>query len=185
MKKVVYIPGIMGYKIESSLMKLLFKDKFKLIYFDYDTSGREKIEDIAKKLSKFINKNFKKEKVSIIGMSNGGIIADYYLKNINHQKVDKLITICSPFKGSFWANIAFKKRSGIQQLIPANDFLTNLAKKKTPKNIERISFWCKYDIVVPRDSGKGLNPKHTYFFIHQLIMYWPPLIKNTIKFLEK
>lgn len=169
------------------LLKVILK-KFELIYFPYKTNLEEPIEKIANKLKNFINglKLNKGEKVSIIGLSAGGIIVEYYLKFLDNKKIDKFISLYSPFKGTYLAYIysLFLKRKGLQQLKSNSIFLNELAKKKL-NNIKVKNIWCWLDPLVPGTSAKGINPKHTYFFLHWFVQYWPPIILEIKKFLNK
>jgi hypothetical protein len=47
------------------------------------------------------------------------------------------------------------------------------------------NIYSKIDFIVPGSSGKGTNPKHTYFFVHPLVQFWPPIIKEIKEFLEE
>lgn len=183
MKKVIFVPGFMGGKKDSIPFKIILKD-FEVIPFNYDTLLRKNIENISKDLKKFIdNLNLKKgEKVSIIGFSAGGIIADYYLKFLDSTKVDKFVSLCSPFKGSYLVKFFSKKLKELQQLDTNSDFLKKLNKNKL--KVKMKSIWCKFDFIVPGESAKRENPKHTYFFIHLIVHLWPPVLFEIRRFLE-
>jgi hypothetical protein len=187
MKKVIFVPGFYGGKYQIWLIKIILKN-FELIYFQYNTTLKESIEKIAKQLKNFINnlKLNKEEKVDIIGLSAGGIIIDYYLKFIDNKKINKFISICSPFKGTYLANIysLFLKSKGLQQLKSNSIFLKELFKKRL-NNIKVENIWCLFDLIVPGTSAKGINPKHTYFFLHWFIQYWPPVIFEIKRFLNE
>jgi triacylglycerol esterase/lipase EstA (alpha/beta hydrolase family) len=183
MKKIVFIPGLLGGPRDLWVIRPMFKN-FEIIPFYYNTTLKEPVEKIAKQLDKFINNlNLKKgEKISIIGLSAGGVIADYYLKYINNKRVDKFVSICSPFKGSYLAHLT--KIANHKNYRLNSKFLTELSKKKL-KNVKVKNIWCFFDYLVPGTSGKGTNPQHTYFFFHPFIEYWPPIILDIKKFLER
>jgi hypothetical protein len=187
MKKIIVVPGFLEPKKDRGLIKPLLKD-FDVIFFNYDNKLSESIEENSKKLKKFIDSLHlkKNEKVSIIGLSVGGVITDYYLKFMQHEKVDKFISIFSPFGGSFWANLFSKKRKGLKQLIPNSDFLKKLSKRKT-KNVRRMSVWCFFDPIVSGISARGENPKHSFFFFHNFKYLQPktPIISKVKKFLKR
>jgi triacylglycerol esterase/lipase EstA (alpha/beta hydrolase family) len=116
MRKVVFVPGYMGKLKDAKIIKKNLNN-FELIYFDYDTQLREPLEYTAEKLKRLIE-SFKlknKEKISLIGVSAGGVIIDYYLKFLDSKKVDKFISLHSPFKGTYLASFP-KNRKGIEQL---------------------------------------------------------------------
>lgn len=186
MKKVVFIPGFLEKRKASSLIKYLLRKNFKIINFFYDTSGKTKIEISANKLKKFIDKIpvKKNEKISIVAFSVGGLVASYYSKFIDNNKIDKLITIFTPFKGTFWANKFFFNRDAIKQMCPNSNFLKKLNKKKFTK-IKQKSFWDKDDFVVGGNSAKYGYSSRINFFLHPFAVYWPPLIKKVKKELER
>jgi hypothetical protein len=184
MKKIIYIPGFGWHKFDYLLIKL-FLHNFKVCFFSYKRKlGQEKIENLAKQLNNFIKslKLKKSEKVSIIAHSMGGLIAEYYLKFIDNKKVDKLITLCSPFKGTPWAFLLDKK--GIKEMKPNSCFLKKLNNKKL-KNVKEESIYSEEDFIVPHKSGRHLKSKLTLFFIHPLITFWPPVILEARRFLGK
>ncbi|MDE1848480.1 MAG: hypothetical protein KGH55_00400 [Nanoarchaeota archaeon] len=158
---------------------------FEVIYFPYDTTLRKSITEYALQLKSFINNlNLtRKEKVSIFSLSAGGIIASYYTKFLDKKRVNKLVTVCSPFGGS-WIRIFFRKRRGAQELGPNSILLKRLANKKN-KFIKEFNLWCFLDPLVPGTSGKGDNSKHTLFFLHWVIQFWPPIILRAKDFLEE
>jgi len=186
MKKVIFVTGFKGSRSDCFLLKLLLKKDFEVLYFDYDTSFNERIETIANQLKKFIEKiKLKKsEKLSIVGFSMGGLVAEYYLKFSDKKNIDKFITICSPFKGTPWASIFFKKRKGIKEIKEDSLFLKKLNKKKL-KGIKQKSIYSEEDFIVPGESGKrGRKTKKSFFFFHPLAPSWPPIISEVKKFLK-
>ncbi|MDO8528510.1 MAG: alpha/beta hydrolase [Nanoarchaeota archaeon] len=187
MKKVIVVPGFLEPKKDKGLIKPLFKE-FDIIFFNYDNKLNEPLEESSKKLKKFVDslKLKKNEKVSIVGLSAGGVITDYYLKHFSHKKVDKFISIFSPFKGSFWANIFSRKRKGLNQLKPNSEFLEKLSRKKA-KHVKRMSVWCFFDPVVSGFSAKGQNPNHSLFFLHnfRFMQNKFPIVSKVKKFLNQ
>ena len=186
MKKVIFIPGMSGGRRDMYIIKKKLSG-FELIYFPYDVWLNKSIVKYSKELKIFINKLKlkKEEKVSIIGLSAGGIIARYYLEFIDSKNVDKLVTVCSPFKGSYFTiftSFFLKKHKGIQDLRKDSKILKKINKKKL-KGIKEKNFYCILDILIPGDSGKGLNPEHTWFFFHNIIHWWPTLANKIRKFL--
>ena len=183
MKKVVLISGAWGGRKDFLLINYHLKNKFKTSYFKYNTLLTEKIEKISKQLQKFIQKQTSEnEKVDILALSAGGIIADYYLKFIDNHKVENFVSVCSPFNGTPIAYL-FPKTifKGISQLRKNTNFLRKL-NNKSPKT-NQLNIWSKYDILVPGYSGQGPQPHHTYFFLHPIIHFFPPIIKRLKRFL--
>lgn len=182
MKKVIFLPGFTGGKRDMWLTKKMLKN-FEVLYFNYDTGLNKKIEDIAKKLDYFVKKNVKGEKASIVGLSAGGVIATHYLKFINNKKIDKLVTICSPLKGTWLTHLFSAKRKGLQEISLNSNFLEKLNSKKL--NVKSMSIYSYLDYLVPGNSGKTANSLHTLFFLHPIIQYNPYIINKVKKFLEK
>jgi len=183
MKKVLFIPGFTGGKRDIYVIKRKLKN-FELIYFPYDTWLNKKIEIYAKELKRFIDGfKLKNEKISLIGVSAGEIIAEYYLKFLDNKKVDKIITICTPFGGSWLATYFFRRKKGLRQLAKNSSLLKKLRKRKL-KGVKEENIWSKLDFLVPGSSGKGDHPEHTWFFIHIIIHWWPPIANKIKKFLE-
>lgn len=187
MKKIIIVPGFLEARRDRGFIKSLLKN-FNVIFFNYNNKLNEPLEKSSKKLRKFIdslnlNKN---EKVSIIGLSAGGIVTDYYLKHFPHEKVDRFISIFSPFGGSFWANLFSKKRKGLSQLKPNSDFLKKLSKRKA-KHVRRMSVWCFFDPLVSGISARGENPKHSFFFLHNFRFLQDrfPIVSKIKKFLKR
>lgn len=183
MKKVIFICGMSGGKRDIFLIEKILKG-FNVKYFPYDVWFSDTIEQSAKKLKNFIDKlNLKKkEKISIISVSAGGIISEYYLKFLDNKKVDKIVTICSPFKGTWLAKVFFRNHKGVQELRKGSLLLKKIQNKKL-KNIKELNFWCYFDPIVPGKSAKGNNPRHTLFFLHWIIQFWPPVIYKIKEFL--
>ncbi|MEK7504477.1 MAG: alpha/beta fold hydrolase, partial [Patescibacteria group bacterium] len=89
---------------------------FWVYYYDW----RKNISDTASSLSNFINSK-SLTKVSLIGHSQGGLVARAYAQN-NPSKVDKLITIASPHSGALsayriWEGADFSELPGWQNLL--------------------------------------------------------------------
>jgi len=189
MKKIIFVDGFYSFGMGSYLfLKVLLKSNFQMIPFKYDYRGYEKIEDTAKKLNNFINNLGlkKKEKVSIIAFSMGGLISTYYIKFLDSKKVNKLVSIFSPFHGTFWANIFFKNRPAVKEMRPNSKFLTKLNKKDLKRSIKHLNIYSPEDFVVPGNSGKYLKSDsvRVFFFMHPFAVFWPKLVYNVRNFLE-
>ena len=183
-KKIIFIGGFFGTKFDHLLFKKILSD-YELIIFQYDTRLLESIEVLSRKLKSFIDllKLRKNEKIIIIGLSAGGIVAEYYLKKLDSSKCDKFVSIYSPFKGSFLSYLFPKKFKGLMDLKPNTELLKKLQSLKL-KNIKILSFWCFFDPIVAGMSGKYINSKHCFFFIHSFIQFWPFLIYRIKRFLH-
>jgi esterase/lipase len=176
---IIFVPGFGGGKKDMFLFKKILKNH-KIHYFNYNTNLQKPIKYYSKKLKRFLkNINRKKKKIGIIGISAGGIIAEYCVKCLN-QKVDKLIAVCSPFKGAWITNL-FSKRKDIQDLKKGSRVLEQI---KNSDSANEKDFFSYFDPLFPGNSGKGENPEHTFFFLHWIIQFYPPIIYKT-KFIKQ
>lgn len=184
MKKIIFIYGFEGYKQQERVAKKILSD-YDLICFEYDSKLKQPLEEITEELDNFINSNTnKKEKVNLIGLSVGGIIASYYAKFVNPKKINKFATICSPFNGTYIPSFYAKKREGLKELKHNSIFLKKLNSKKLGKH-KMINFWSCLDILVPGKSGKGENPIHTWNFFHFTIQNDENIFRKVKEFFEK
>ena len=88
MTKTIFVYGFEGHRGQLKVAGKIFDD---LIYFEYNSKLTQSLEEIAKDLGDFIDlKTKKKEKINLIGVSAGGIIADYCLKFVSPSKIYKL-----------------------------------------------------------------------------------------------
>jgi len=182
-EKVIFVYGLLGYKEQQKTAKEILKD-YDLICFEYNSKLEQALEKIAEELKEFIDeKTNKNEKIYLLGISAGGIIASYYAKFISPKKVKKMATICSPFKGSPLTFFYSKKRKGLKQLSCGSKFLKKLNARKLNKN-KTINFYCYLDPLVPRISGKGENPIHTWNFLHFIIHNDKKILKKIDKFFK-
>lgn len=184
MKRLIFIYGFEGYQNQSKTAKDIFSD-YDFLCFEYNSKLKQPIEEIAKELSSFINnKTNKDEKVNLVGVSAGGIIAEYYARFLNPKKVDKLATVCSPFHGTYAPLFYSKERVGLKELSYNSDFLKKLNSKKLDEN-KTINFYSFFDILVPFNSGKGENPIHTWNFFHFTIQKDKKILNKIKSFFEK
>jgi len=184
MKKVIFIYGFTGSKKDSETAKKVL-DNYKVICFEYNSRLRQSLDEIAKELDNFIiSKTSKNERVNLIGVSAGGIIASYYTKFVSPNKVDKLATICSPFKGSYVPIFYSKDRRGLKELFYNSEFLKKLNSRKMNKT-KTINIYSYLDILVPGSSGKVENPFHTWNFFHFTITKDKNILNKVKEFFDR
>lgn len=127
-----------GYKIYMANLGLLNTD----------------IKRKAELLSKYIDKN-RLNGITLIGASVGGLIGFHYLQELNGwTRVNKLITIGTPFKGShFKMPTFFKYTRQFNQYI--NQYVKSLlGDRKKIKNIKKIiCIYSNFDEFVPSKNS--------------------------------
>src|SRR5260221_108966 len=97
--KIIILKGFPGLWTHSNLFKWLEKNKLDSCIIHYGLQIR-KIDYYAKKLEKFVNKNYPNRKIILLGFSMGGIIRVRFAQNSNWKNIEKIITFATPFKGS-------------------------------------------------------------------------------------
>lgn len=181
-QKIIFLYGFKGNRKNAKVTKNFFID-YEVLVFNYDSSLKQEIEEIAFELKKFIDSSTsKKEKINLIGISAGGVIASYYQKFVNPKKVNRLATICSPLNGVKIPKFYIQDKKGLAQLEKNCSFLKKLNSKKS-KNV--INFYSPYDIIVPGESGKGENPVITDNFAHPLVHRDKKILNEIKEFFEK
>ncbi|MEK6833335.1 MAG: alpha/beta fold hydrolase [Nanoarchaeota archaeon] len=183
MKKVIFVYGFTGTNKDSETAKKVLNN-YDVICFEYDSGLKKPLEKIADELDDFIiSKTNTNEKVNLIGVSAGGVIASYYTRFVSPNKVDKLATICSPFKGTYVPIFYSKKRKGLNELFYGSEFLKKLNSRKL--NNKAISFYSYFDLLVPGNSGKAENPHYTWDFFHFTIQKNKRILKKIKEFFER
>ena len=182
-EKIIFVYGWAGNRKQEKTAKQVLKD-YDVSCFEYNSRLEQSLEEIAKELDGFVTSEVdKNERVSLIGVSAGGIISSYYASFVSPEKVNKVITICSPFKGAYFVNFYLSKRRGVRELSKNSPFLKKLNSKKLDKN-KTLNFYSCLDILVPRSSGKGENPVHTWNCFHFLIHKDKKIFNKIKEFLE-
>lgn len=169
MNTVIFIYGFTGSTKHARVAKKVFS-KSKFLIFEYNSKLKDSIEKISSDLDKFIEKNTKKsDKIYLIGVSAGGIIAEYYSKILNPKKIQALSTICSPINGTYVTRFYSKKLKGLKDLSRNSKILSKI--KSSKSKVKEINFYSYFDPLVPGNSGKGKNPEKIGNFFHFTIQY--------------
>jgi triacylglycerol lipase len=99
------------------------------------------------------------EKIDIIGHSMGGLIGLYYVKNLGgHRTVDKLVTLGTPFNGTWLAAAGILPLGwfsrGVWQMLPTSNFLQKMQEhEERAHETEIISISGKYDSIIPPQAA--------------------------------
>lgn len=171
---VLFIHGFGGDTKEYQPLKNFLKNNgFNNFYEFYyqENLGQVSIKETSKKLADYINKNVREDILYIIGISQGGIIARYYINFLSNKKVPKCVTICSPHHGSIWAY--FHNYPGFIDLRPNSKLLKYLSSEYESKT-KFYSIFNPIDLMVfPSTSAifekaeknqKVLSPLHPTTF---------------------
>lgn len=178
MEPILFIHGLAGYNEQyQPIMEYLKKKGIKKFYeFNYDNKfGLAPIKIVAKELSDFITKNIKEKDINIIAMSQGGIIALACLKYYNPDKnIKKLITLCTPHRGSLLAKIM--NLPGTIDLRPKSELLKELEIFSKEDKINIYSIYTPFDLMVfPGWNARVKHGKNKIIFAptHPAAFNWP------------
>jgi triacylglycerol lipase len=183
MEPILFVHGIAGdekdYKPLIDFLKTKEFDKF--YEFKYASRiGIHPIKVIAKELAEYIEKNIKEEKINIIALSQGGIIALAYLKyffpipNGKNLHINKLFTICAPHRGSMVAKML--NWPGIIDLRPNSELLKDLETFVKEGRVNLYSVYTPFDLMVfPGINAKPMFGKTKMVLapFHVSAFYWP------------
>ncbi len=86
--------------------------------------GQSSVKLITEHLHKYISNNISEPELNIVALSQGGIIARYYISHYSDKKINKCITICTPHSGSWVAYLG--SSPGIKELRPHSSLLKEL-----------------------------------------------------------
>ena len=152
---VVFVHGYMGWGGNwNSFINWFKADGWtagELFTFSYNSTGDSNVKS-AQSLATFVNNVLSQtgaSQVDIVAHSNGGLVARYYmLKNGGAAKVDQLVAIGTPHKGTTTAYAClspacFEMRAG-------SSFLSTLGTKECD-----ASYWSPCDeIIIPNSSAQ-------------------------------
>ena len=127
---VIGIHGIFGGWTRQGLYKYLTEHNLKGLLFDFGWQTG-KINKYVEKLALEIEKRNIKQPI-LVGYSMGGLIAVRYAQKHGWDKVEKMITIAAPFRGSKLAQLIKWLPAG-KDMFPESDFLKELRKTNPPK----------------------------------------------------
>ena len=186
-KNIVFIHGL--------FIRISSWDKEKLIsslngmncyFFEYNKWGYEKIEDLATEFNNFVKKI--KEDFVLVGISQGGLIASYWLENFKTKKCKNCICLSVPFHGSFLAHLSrfpFSPFVGVKEMVPESSFLTNLLNEINTSKKNYYCIWDKHDkLIFPKISARldFFKNKEVDYAVHLLFPKW---VNPTIKLIKK
>jgi triacylglycerol lipase len=120
------------------------------------------IIESAKTVDGKMKRQFEKfgyDKISIVAHSKGGLVALWWvLKLGGHKYCDKVITLATPFKGTWWTWLGLVTPLGfffrdLWQMRPGSNLQKVLSKTKIPEHVSIYNFYSYKDLVVPGKKG--------------------------------
>ncbi len=175
-KRIVLVHGILNTGHIMYWMKYFLQKKGYECYSPtlWPIDGRKGIEDLAQKLkNKLDTKYGDDQNINIVGFSMGGIVARYYIQELDGQsKVDNFFAISAPFQGTWWAYLPYPSKT-IKQLRPKSEFLRKMSDGAVKlKNVNLFSYWSPIDssIIPPSSSHWGYAKNKKIFAILHLFM---------------
>ncbi len=191
MLPILFIHGFGGgaYEFQPIIRYLKKRGYDKFYEFTYEKKhGDIPLSEVAKELADFVKQNVTEQGFHIIGVSQGGIIARYYLQNFNKKIVPKCVTLCTPHNGSLMAYLSNKP--GFVDLRPGSKLLRELEEHE-----HKVSLTLFYGVYTPFDlmvfpgwyaKNKFANEmKMVLAPLHPLAFWWPSTLRFVLRVLEK
>lgn len=135
----------------------------------------ESAEMINAKLGRHLRR-YEIDKINIIAHSKGGLVSLWWLLKLGGYKhCDKLITLGTPFEGSYLTWFGLLSPLGYQmkdiwQMRPGSDLLKDLKKMELPPNLNIYNIYSKSDAIAPAERGifktKSLHQIHPIAMHH-------------------
>ena len=166
---VIVAPGFFTSFWPSALN---LSDKLKDLGFDVFSPGPSflsllHIHTQAFALSKLVDEALSKHKTkkcNIIGVSMGGIVALYYLHELDGaKKVNTCITIGTPFRGTPAAYPALLFAPSAWEIIPGSSLIKYLSQKPKPPGVKMYNFSGKNDLLCPPRTSRYEFGKNKMF----------------------
>jgi len=147
------------------------------------------IRDSASKLARRVNEIKAltgSSKVDLVGHSEGGLIARYYIQRLGGvANVDDYVSIGTPHQGTLLALLGLLSPSA-WQMVPGNPFLVDLNTPDcTPGSVKYTAIYTIFDeAVIPFTNAMYPDPtvihkKATWFVLH-IGMLWDPTIARWV-----
>lgn len=136
---VVLLPGINeNWMFLRTIGRNLNKKGYR-IYYPEGVNTKDKINRIAGAIAADLKNE--KEIKAVIGHSKGGLVAKYLVDNYPEIRINRVITIATPWGGTIWAWLPL---NGLKELKPGSKILEEIRKKEN--NIKKIHcLYSKWD----------------------------------------
>ncbi len=182
MSAILLIHGFGGGRWEYQILARAFhRQGVKTYQFTYQEKfGSVSLVKIAEKLASYMEKRRNEEKIVTVGLSQGGIIAAYWLEFLGGKKYCQCCwTICTPFSGSLLSYLL--PLPGLVELRPESSLLQSLKQAMTKSSVNYLGIWNPLDLFVfPGTSARAPGQKSSYPVLapsHPLTFWMPRTIK--------
>jgi triacylglycerol lipase len=111
--------------------------------------GEVGIDVLATQLCEFIEASVGNDRrLNLVGFSMGGLVARYYVQRLGGiKRVERLITIASPHRGTWMAHL--RRNPGCSQMLPGSNFLRELNADAAMLNqLQFTSIWTPLDLMI-------------------------------------
>lgn len=113
--------------------------------FNYRSTGS--IEKLALRLKDALDDRVRGGRIDLVAHSMGGLVARAYIQQLGgERRVDRLITLATPHRGTHAAN--FIPAGLVRQLLPDSRFLTRLNALAPPLRVRTTSIVAGRDVLV-------------------------------------
>jgi triacylglycerol lipase len=192
---ILFVHGFSGSSANWRYFRQKMEKKgFKNIYSIDLGSPNLSIEAYAEKLERKVDEILVKtgsQKVQIVAHSMGGVVSlEYMAKNKNSLKVDRLVTLASPLRGTYVGYISYFAKPA-RQMIPGSKYMQRFAAKIEGLDNERLHFGSMADpIIRPTNHcyAKDFDKKHNREVVspcgHTQYLFSNTVIEDVADFLK-
>lgn len=189
--KVFLVPGFFDTRLTMlPLRKAIVAGGYDCLFVPLRPVDAHKgIEPLARQLSEVIDQQVEKgERFSIVGFSMGGLVARYYLQNLDGaERCSGLYTIATPHNGTYLAYLY--PGLGTKQMRPESEFLQSL--RETESIFEHLpvtSYRSPLDVVMlPTKSPKWSAAENVRVWsaLHPTLMWEKELHTDLLQRLDE
>ena len=178
-QKILFIHGFGGSNTEHRSLRELVS-QYDCVSYSYDEKfGSISLDMLAKRVAE----KFKKESfLAVVGISQGGIIATVAVEKY-HLQTNHIITLCSPFRGSYLAYGFLGV--GVKELRPQSALLREIRTYLKQTTHSYYAIYNPFDLMVfPGTFAKNpvaLKQEKVYAIAHPFTFSHP----KTIRILKK
>jgi triacylglycerol lipase len=157
---ILLVHGFSDSAASMALMKMRLERSRRMVHSISlrPSDGSAPLKDLAIQLAAYIDQAFPTaDKIDLIGFSMGGIIARYYVQQLDRsRRIGRLVTISAPHHGTWLAFLS--RRPGCIEMRPGSAFLASLNSDLTSlKQIQFVSIWTPFDLMIfPSSSSRML-----------------------------